>query len=73
MTGFSLKPARIFLRIPTICPKWCLRSRADAHQQFFMQHAPDYFDGMGLMRICRLSFRTICAAAVNLALGRRVS
>jgi len=48
-----------------------LRSRADAHQQFFMQHAPDYFDSMGLMRICWLNFRTICAAALNLlALGR---
>lgn len=61
--------------LPRVAPAQLirLRSQADAHQQFFMQHALDYFDGMGLMCICRLNFRTICAAAVNLALGRRVS
>lgn len=62
--------------LPKVTPAQLIRlcSRADAHQQFFIQHAPDYFDGIGLMCICRLSFRTICAAALNLlALGRRVS
>lgn len=55
--------------LPKVTPEQLirLRSQADAHQQFFMQHAPDYFDGMGLMCICRLDFRTICAAALNLA------
>ena len=53
------KPVLIVRSRAGFLPEYRLRSQADAHQQFFRQHAPDYFDGMGLMCICRLDFRTI--------------
>ena len=31
-----------------------LRNRASPHINFYMQHAPDYFIGMGLICICKL-------------------
>lgn len=49
-----------------------LRNNQDMHNQFFMQHAPDYFDGMGLMCICRLDIGTLCETVMNWALGRSV-
>ena len=53
------KPVLIVSSRAGFLPEYRLRSQADAYQQFFRQHAPDYFDGMGLMCICRLDFRTI--------------
>lgn len=49
-----------------------LRNRSDSHNQYFLQHVPDYFDGMGLMCICCLDFSTIFETIFNLAMGRTV-
>ena len=49
-----------------------LRKRSDVHYQFFMQHVPDYFDGKGLMCVCRLDFKTISETIMNLAYGKSV-
>ena len=49
-----------------------LRKRSDVHYQFFMQHVPDYFDGKGLMCVCRLDFKTISETIMNLAFGKSV-
>lgn len=50
-----------------------LRNKQDIHHQFFMQHVPDYFSGMGMVCICQLNLKTIIEATFNLALGRRVN
>lgn len=61
--------------MPVLTPEQLvrLRSQANSHHQFFMQYVPDYFDGMGLMCICRLDLRTIFETAFNLAIGRRIN
>lgn len=50
-----------------------LRNRASPHINFYMQHAPDYFVGMGLMCVCKLDLFTLIEAAMNLLFGREVS
>lgn len=50
-----------------------LRNRASPHINFYMQHAPDYFIGMGLICICKLDLFTLVDAALNLLLGREVA
>ncbi|MBF4521505.1 MULTISPECIES: hypothetical protein [Acinetobacter] len=50
-----------------------LRAHQDVHCNFFLQHAPDYFDGWGIMCICKLDSRTLSETAMNLALNRKVS
>jgi hypothetical protein len=49
-----------------------LRNKATPHIIFFMQHVPDYFDGMGLLCICKLDLKTIMETIFNLFLDRRV-
>ncbi|WP_313034212.1 hypothetical protein [Acinetobacter sp.] len=49
-----------------------LRNKATPHIHFFMQHVPDYFDGMGLLCICKLDLKTILETLLNLFLDRRV-
>ncbi|WP_374664086.1 hypothetical protein [Acinetobacter sp.] len=60
--------------MPKVTPEQLvrLRNRANSHHQFFLQHVPDYFDGMGLMCICKLDFKTMCGTIFNLAAGRYV-
>ncbi len=60
--------------LPKVTPEQLvrLRKKSDEHVQFFMQHVPDYFDGMGLMCICKLNVSTIFEASMNLAVGRAV-
>ncbi|ENW89461.1 MULTISPECIES: hypothetical protein [Acinetobacter] len=50
-----------------------LRVHANPHCDFFLQHAPDYFDGIGLMCICRLDSKTLTETALNFALDWKVS
>ncbi|RKG30956.1 hypothetical protein [Acinetobacter tianfuensis] len=50
-----------------------LRNRHDLHHQFFMQHVPDYFSGMGLVCVCQLNLKTIVETTFNLAIGRNVN
>ena len=63
---------------PVVMPKvtlnqlMCLRSKATKHINFFMQHVPDYFDGMGLMCVCKLDFKTIFEMMFNLSFDRHV-
>lgn len=61
--------------VPKVTPEQLIRLRHkyDSHHQFFLQHVPDYFDGMGMMCICQLDLKTIAETTFNLALGRRVS
>ncbi len=49
-----------------------LRIPQDVHCNFFLQHAPDYFDGWGIMCICKLDGKTLSETALNLALNRKV-
>lgn len=49
-----------------------LRNKATPHSNFFMQHVPDYFDGMGLLCICKLDLPTILETVFNLFIGRKV-
>ena len=49
-----------------------LRIPQDVHCNFFLQHAPDYFDGWGIMCICKLDGKTLSETALNLALSRKV-
>lgn len=49
-----------------------LRNRGCRHTNFYMQHAPDYFIGMGLMCICKLDLLTLMEAGLNILLGREV-
>jgi hypothetical protein len=49
-----------------------LINRATPHSNFFMQHVPDYFDGMGLLCICKLDLLTILETVFNLFTGRKV-
>lgn len=49
-----------------------LRNKATPHINFFMQHVPDYFDGMGLLCICKLDLPTILETVFNLFIGRKV-
>lgn len=60
--------------MPKVTPEQLvrLRNRADSHNQFFLQHVPDYFDGMGLMCVSKLDIVTICETIFNLAIGRKV-
>jgi hypothetical protein len=60
--------------MPKVTPEQLvrLRNRANSHNQFFLQHVPDYFDGKGLMCVCRLDFSTICETIFNLAADRKV-
>lgn len=60
--------------MPKVTPEQLirLRGKSDMHHQFFMQHTPDYFAGIGLMCICCLDFKTICETAFNLTIGRTV-
>ena len=60
--------------IPKITPEQLirLRNKQDTHHQFFMQHVPDYFDGMGMMCVCQLDLKTIVETTFNLAIGRKV-
>jgi hypothetical protein len=50
-----------------------LRNQRDLHHQFFMQHVPDYFSGMGLVCVCQLNLKTIVETTFNLAIGRSVN
>ena len=50
-----------------------LRNRASRHINFYMQHTPDYFIGMGLMCICKLDLLTLLETAMNVFLGREVA
>ena len=50
-----------------------LRNNAEVHVNFFMQHLPDYFDGLGMMCICELDLKTILETTINLTLDRRIS
>ena len=50
-----------------------LRNRVSRHINFYMQHIPDYFIGMGLMCICKLDVLTLLEAAMNMFLGREVA
>lgn len=60
--------------LPKVTPEQLirLRNKSDEHIQFFMQHVPDYFDGMGMMCICKLNVGTIFEATMNIAMGRSV-
>ena len=49
-----------------------LRIPQDVHCNFFLQHAPDYFDGWGIMCICKLDGKTLSETALSLALNRKV-
>jgi len=49
-----------------------IRNKATPHINFFMQHVPDYFDGMGLLCICKLDLKTILETILNLFLDRKV-
>lgn len=49
-----------------------LRNKATPHINFFMQHVPDYFDGMGLLCVCKLDLKTILEAIFNLWFDRHV-
>lgn len=49
-----------------------LRNKTTTHINFFMQHVPDYFDGMGLLCICKLDLKTILETIWNLSLDRHV-
>ncbi|MCG2608270.1 hypothetical protein LZZ98_06925 [Acinetobacter sp. SM34] len=49
-----------------------LRNNTTTHINFFMQHVPDYFDGMGLLCICKLDLKTILETIWNLSTDRRV-
>ena len=63
---------------PVVMPKvtldqlMCLRHKATTHINFFMQHVPDYFDGMGLMCVCKLDLKTIFEMMFNLSFNRHV-
>lgn len=61
--------------MPKVTPEQLirLRNKSDRHVQFFMQHVPDYFDGMGLMCVCRLDLKTIIETTYNLTSGRAVN
>lgn len=50
-----------------------LRNNAETHVNFFMQHVPDYFDGLGLLCVCELDLKSIAETAVNLAFDRRLT
>ncbi|OTG81969.1 hypothetical protein B9T33_05440 [Acinetobacter sp. ANC 5054] len=60
--------------LPKVTPEQLvqLRNKSDVHIQYFMQHVPDYFDGMGMMCICKLNVSTIFEASMNIAMGRAV-
>lgn len=60
--------------LPKVTPEQLiqLRNKSDAHIQFFMQHVPDYFDGMGMMCICKLNISMIFEGSMNIAMGRTV-
>ena len=49
-----------------------LRNKTTPHINFFMQHVPDYFDGMGLLCICKLDLKTVLETSFNLFLDRKV-
>lgn len=49
-----------------------LRNKTTPHINFFTQHVPDYFDGMGLLCICKLDLKTILETIWNLSLDRHV-
>ncbi|WP_407304144.1 hypothetical protein [Acinetobacter sp.] len=49
-----------------------LRNKTTQHINFFTQHVPDYFDGMGLMCICKLDLKTISEAIFNVWFNRHV-
>ncbi|WP_374574415.1 hypothetical protein [Acinetobacter sp.] len=56
--------------LPRVTPEQLIRLRISS---FLCSMRRIILTAWGLMCICRLDFRTICAAALNLALGRRVS
>ncbi|CAB1213200.1 hypothetical protein [Acinetobacter bouvetii] len=60
--------------MPQTTPKHIqrLRNKATPHSNFFMQHVPDYFDGMGLLCICKLDLKTILETIFNLSFDRHV-
>lgn len=68
--GIFVKPSEM----PKVTPEQLirLRNKRDIHSEFFMQHVPDYFDGKGLMCVCRLDLRTIIETTINLAIGKYV-
>ena len=49
-----------------------LRNPAETHINYFMTQVPDYFDGYGMMCVCKLDFKTIFETLMNLSLDRRV-
>ncbi|MDN5512656.1 MAG: hypothetical protein L0G64_10135 [Acinetobacter sp.] len=49
-----------------------LRNKTTTHINFFMQHVPDYFDGMGLLCIGKLDLKTILETIWNLSTDRHV-
>lgn len=49
-----------------------LRNKTITHINFFMQHVPDYFDGMGLLCIGKLDLKTILETIWNLSTDRHV-
>jgi len=63
---------------PTLMPKVTaeqlirLRRRQDDHYLFFIQNVPDYYEGRGLMCICKLDFKTIFETALNVLFGKTV-
>lgn len=50
-----------------------LRNNAETHVNFFMQHVPDYFDGLGMLCVCELDLKTIVETAMNLAFDRHLN
>ncbi|MHA3892840.1 hypothetical protein [Acinetobacter sp. GXMZU3951] len=50
-----------------------IHEQADQHIDFFMQHTPDYFDGMGMMCVSKLNTKMLTEAAILNAIERAAS
>ena len=49
-----------------------LRNPSETHVNYFMTQVPDYFEGYGMMCVCKLDVKTIFETLMNLTLDRIV-
>ncbi|WP_448762122.1 hypothetical protein [Acinetobacter tandoii] len=50
-----------------------IHDQANQHIDFFMQHTPDFFDGMGMMCVSKLNTKMLTEAAILNAIERAAS
>lgn len=61
--------------LPKVSAEYLVRLRniSETHVNYFIKQVPDYFDGYGLMCVCKLDLKTLCQALFNLTVERKIS